>query len=558
MDYAKYVNEKQTPQSHPIPGSSQIPNSAGGHAWAVDDWTRLDRFLVLGTDGGSYYATERKLTTDAAACVLRCVQADGLRTVARIVEVSEAGRAPKNDPAILALACAAKKGDAVTRALALQSVSRVCRIGTHLFHFAQYLEAYGGWGRGTRKAVARWYDDKKVDDLAYQLAKYQGRDGWSHRDLLRLSKPKKASGARDIAYHWATRGEAAVLERHLTQGGAVGTSPLDCDELRLIHAFEQAKESTSVAETVRLIRDHRLPRECVKTEHLNSPEVWEALLPGMKPEALIRNLGKMSAVGLLRPMSAAEGVVAAKLTDKESLVRSRLHPVKVLAAMLTYGSGHGVRGSLTWSPVRAVIDALDAAFYACFGAIEPTGLRTMLALDVSGSMGGGEIAGVPGLSPRVGSAAMALIAAATEPRHMVVGFTAGNRPTMHGGYPVGLSELAISPRQRLDDAVRTVSNLPFGGTDCALPMIHALDKGLEIDTFVIYTDSETWAGNVHPAQALKQYRQKTGIAAKLIVVGMIANEFTIADPNDSGMLDVVGFDTAAPQVMSDFARKEVR
>jgi 60 kDa SS-A/Ro ribonucleoprotein len=39
----------------------------------------------------------------------------------------------------------------------------------------------------------------------------------------------------------------------------------------------------------------------------------------------------------------------------------------------------------------------------------------------------------------------------------------------------------------------------------------------------------------------------------LIVVGMTANQFTIADPSDPGMLDVVGFDIAAPQVMTDFS-----
>jgi 60 kDa SS-A/Ro ribonucleoprotein len=41
---------------------------------------------------------------------------------------------------------------------------------------------------------------------------------------------------------------------------------------------------------------------------------------------------------------------------------------------------------------------------------------------------------------------------------------------------------------------------------------------------------------------------------KLAVVGMLANQFTIADPSDAGMLDFVGFDTAAPAVMADFAR----
>jgi 60 kDa SS-A/Ro ribonucleoprotein len=83
-------------------------------------------------------------------------------------------------------------------------------------------------------------------------------------------------------------------------------------------------------------------------------------------------------------------------------------------------------------------------------------------------------------------------------------------------------------------------------------MLWALDNGVKADAFIIYTDSETWYGNIHPVQALQEYRQKTGIRAKLIVVGMVSNQFSIADPNDAGMLDVVGFDTAVPQVMNDF------
>jgi 60 kDa SS-A/Ro ribonucleoprotein len=85
-------------------------------------------------------------------------------------------------------------------------------------------------------------------------------------------------------------------------------------------------------------------------------------------------------------------------------------------------------------------------------------------------------------------------------------------------------------------------------------MLYARKKGLEIDTFVVLTDSETWAGDIHPAQALRGYRRASGIDARLVVVGMVSNGFSIADPNDPGMLDVVGFDTATPQLISDFAR----
>jgi 60 kDa SS-A/Ro ribonucleoprotein len=39
-----------------------------------------------------------------------------------------------------------------------------------------------------------------------------------------------------------------------------------------------------------------------------------------------------------------------------------------------------------------------------------------------------------------------------------------------------------------------------------------------------------------------------------VVVGLVSNGFSIADPADPGMLDVVGFDAAAPAVIADFLR----
>jgi 60 kDa SS-A/Ro ribonucleoprotein len=526
LNYGKLFSRKATLQSQAIPGSAQVPNSAGGYAWPVDDWVRLERFLVLGSEGGSYYATERALSRANAEAVERCVRADGQRTVARIVAVSDAGRAPKNDPAIFALAMAAKLGDFETRRAALAALPQVCRIGTHLMHFAEYVQAFGGWGRGTRTAVARWYNDKPVGKLAYQVVKYQARDGWSHRDLLRLAHPKAATPEHDALYRWVVRGEAPA------------------NALDLVEAFEQAKRATDVAEIVRLIAEHDLPRECVPTEHLNDARVWAALLERMPLLAMIRNLATMTRVGLLAPLSAPTRTVVERLGDGKKLADARIHPIAVLAALKTYAAGRGARGQNMWTPVSAIVDALDDAFYGTFRHVEASGTRTLLALDVSGSMDGGVVAGVPGLTPRVASAALALVTAATEKQHALVAFE------------TKLTELSISPRWRLDRVVKAMSGLPFGGTDCALPMLWATEKRIDVDTFVVYTDSETWFGSIHPAQALREYRQRTGISAKLVVVGMVSNGFSIADPDDAGMLDVVGFDTATPTVIGDFARKK--
>ncbi len=523
--YSKLFSHKLTPQSEPIPGTNQVPNSAGGYSWAVDDWMRLDRFLILGSEGGSYYLAERALTRQNAEAVERCIALDGPQVVERIAAVSHEGRAPKNEPAIFALAMAAKLGDFTTRRLALAALPRVCRTGTHLMHFAEYVQAFGGWGRGTRTAVGRWFNDKPVAKLAYQLVKYQSRDGWTNRDLLRLAHPRAATPEHDALYKWVVKGEAD------------GTPAI-------VQAFEQAKRATDAKEIVRLIREHELPRECVPTEHLTDARVWEALLERMPMTAMIRNLATMTRAGLLAPLSEATKTVVQRLEDEQKLAGARIHPIGILAALKTYATGHGARGQHTWTPVGAIVDALDAAFYATFRHVDPSGGRVLLALDVSSSMEGGTVAGVPGLTPRVAAAAMSLVTAATEQRHAFVAFQ------------TQLTELTISPKWRLDRVVAATSGLPFGGTNCALPMTWAMERRVEVDTFVIYTDSETWAGKPHPAQALREYRQRMGIPAKLVVVGMVSNGFTIADPNDAGMLDVVGFDTGAPSVIGDFARNK--
>jgi 60 kDa SS-A/Ro ribonucleoprotein len=131
INYAKIFNRRVTPQSQPIPGSTQVRNSNGGYSWAVDDWTRLDRFLILGAEGGTYYITERDLVKQNHDALIRCIKADGVRTVNRIVEISDAGRAPKNDPAIFALALVVTHGDAQAKAHGFANLSKVCRIGTH-------------------------------------------------------------------------------------------------------------------------------------------------------------------------------------------------------------------------------------------------------------------------------------------------------------------------------------------------------------------------------------------------------------------------------------------
>ena len=559
INYAKNFNRRATPQSQPIPGSAQVRNANGGYTWEVDDWTRLDRFLILGAEGGTYYLAERELVKQNHDAIVRCIKADGVRAVNRLVEISETGRAPKNEPAIFALALVVTHGDAAAKAHAFANLGKVCRIGTHLFHFAEYVNALRGWGRGLRHAVGRWYVDRGADDLAHQAVKYQQRDGWSHGDLLRLAHPKAPSRQHDAVFRWMLAGADALGEREVKRKvggenrvakyGAVGELP------PLIEAFERAKRATIPGEIVKLIGEADLPREAIPTRWLNEAVVWEALLERMPLTAMIRNLGKLTSLGLLQPFSEAKQRVLRKLKDETALQRARIHPFAVLVALKVYAQGHGDKGALKWAPVPAVVDALDAAFYATFQNVEPCGKPLLIALDVSGSMASSMIAGSC-ISAREASAAMALVTAATELEHEIVAFSAaaGGHGGKWGGGEPGITRVDLSPKLRLAEVVKRLEAIPMGGTDCALPMLWAARNQLNVAGFITYTDSETWAGNIHPAQALQRYRREYVGDAKAVVVGMTANGFTLADPADCGMLDVVGFDTTAPAVIADFVR----
>jgi 60 kDa SS-A/Ro ribonucleoprotein len=516
-----------TPQTQPIPGreTEMSKNNAGGFTFTLDMWGYLDRFLILGSDKPTYYATAQKLTKDAAKNVSQCIKSDGLRTVARIVEISDAGRAPKNDPAIFALALCAIEGNAETAAAAYEALPKVARIGTHLFQFVSALDAMGKWNAAAKRGVAAWYTSKRDDRAAVQFLKYSQRDGWSHRDVLRLAHVKPTSDAQDAMFHY-------VAKQGVKKDGKV-LPPL-------FEAVEMLK--TADAKTaIKLIEAHKdISWEMMPTELQRNVAVWEALLPNMGLSAMVRKLGQLTDVGLVKPLSAGSKLVIQKLSDGEAIKKARVHPAFLLNAFKQYGVGHGEKGSLKWTPDQRVLDALNDAFYDAFNYVPSTGEGYLFGIDISGSMTMGAVAGLTLLKPYEAAAVMAMAIARREKNYYF------------GGFSHTFKELKISPTMRLDAALKAVQG-PFGSTDCSLPMVFAKQQKMSgVDKFVVITDNETYAGRIQPVEALRDYRRTYNKNSKLAVIGTSVTNFTIADPKDPGMLDIAGFDSAAPQLIQSF------
>jgi len=527
----KRASRQVTKQTEVIPGreSEMIENNAGGFSFELDQWKTLNRFLILGVETSTYYTSAQNLIKMQTANLDKCINTDAKRVLKMVYDISKEGRAPKQDATIFTLAkiFASKDNEAKKEAIAL--FPEIIRTGTHLFMFSYYLNEMRGWGRAVRKAVANWYK-MDVNNLQYQIVKYQGRsvegsdNKFTHKDVLRLSHVNPASEAHNDVFKYIF----------------TGVIPTGANLINAVNALHESKDNVKTA--CKLIKEFKLPHETWPNELKNKKEIWQSGLDGMPLNALIRNLGKMSAISVFNKENTQD--IADKMTNQEYILKSRLHPMSILTALMTYKQGHGFKGSLSWMPNKDIMYALDKAFYLAFGNVKATGKRLMLALDVSGSMGSPMSANSV-LTCRDASAAMALVTANVESDYKVYGFS------------TTFKELKISPEMRLEDAIKVISGLPFAGTDCSLPMVWAKSNKEKFDGFAVYTDNETYAGKIHPSQALRDYRRDSGIDARLAVIAMTPSNFSIADPKDSGMLDSVGFDVSTPEILNSFFRGEI-
>ncbi|KAH3836994.1 RNA-binding protein Ro60-like [Dreissena polymorpha] len=540
----------EIPQSQKIK-PTQTKNRTGAYVWRVNDLNKLTRFIFLGSDNSfCYKATNIEPKREDAQCIDRLI-ADGRgeEVVKLILSISLEGRAARQNPTIFALALCARSNDAKTKKAAYEAFHKICRIPTHLFMFVRYCEQESngtGWGRAHRNNIIKWYVNKCQNPvgLCRLVTKYRHREGFTHCDVLRLAHPKPKDNVTVVVYKYLTKGYKK-LEKYLAENPGVKDDENASKMLEYLTAVERAKTCTDEDDIIEFIEKFGLEREHMPTQLLNSSKVWEALIKNLKMEATIRNLGKITSLGLCQPKSWVERALVERLADEELLKKSRTHPFKVLLALNTYKAGKGDKGHLTWIPNDAVLKALDDAYYTCFKAVEPTGKRFLLAIDVSGSMDA-PCVGSTTITCKLAAAAMMMVTMRTEEHCDIVAFS-------HRLVPVDIKKTDTLP-----EVLKKTEALPFGGTDCALPMIHAQEQKKEYDVFIVYTDSETWFGKIHPSRALQEYRkQMNNPEAKLIVVGMASNGFSIADPEDFGMLDIVGFDSGATQTIAKFVLGEL-
>jgi 60 kDa SS-A/Ro ribonucleoprotein len=541
----------------PVPGQMipvdprEVRNAAGGWVFPIDKWSRLLRFLVIGTEGGTYYVDEERIQTENLLNTAECLREDGPRVVEITAQVAESRRAYKTTPALWVLALAMRSKDLETRRAAATNFLRVVRTGADLLNFAAiYLhggtgkearrhgEKLGGTGRLWRAAIRQFFL-QDPSTVAFQVGKYGRRSDVSIADLLRLSHPKfdKDDQDRHLIARW-------VL-------GKLEGVPLEAQEhaskvQQQILAYELAKQADSEEELIRLIETHRLTWEMIPSEK-RTPRVWRALLPGMSAWAFVRNLGYLTSIGVLDDPEARE-IALRKIQD---LPRSPVHPLRIMLAALTYERGKGMRRE--WSPIPEIVKGLNWAYRERLGRSQPIGKPFLLALDISGSMWGGETQA--GVLPIYAAAAFGLYVLWREPEAEVIGVDTNIHP-LRGAGLLGRSVEDMT----IHKFVALLEKVGKGGTDLSLPFKHALDRAARGDppphAIVAFTDSETWAGHRHPFEVLRQLRNRTGFPIRAVNVAATATGYSLWEPDDPLAFQVVGFDAAVVDMVSEIIAAE--
>lgn len=505
-------------------------NSGGKEVYKVSDLEQLRRFLFLGTEKGSYYVSEKQLTITNVTCLERLLKDEDNHDTIVALFGEYARKAFKKDYLIFALARTCSYGDEKLRKRAYDLLPVVCGIPTHLFAFVESYKRCSkefngstGWNALHKRSLRKWFLSKPRQDLAYQMTKYNHRNGWTQKDLIRLIHIKPADECDD------------ELLRYFVKE-TIPSDPPKSPALEFLVDYEAVKRSTDKDYVIEKVKRWNLAWEHVPTQFMKDADVMNALATKMPMVALLRNLNRLTALGVFEKFPETLDTVLAKLTFEKTIV----HPLQFLIALKMYAQGQGDLGSLVWEPLPTITERLNKAFYASFNSVEPTNKRFLVAMDVSGSMSCGNVCGIRCMNAAEVSCAFAMVLMSVEPCCDVMGFS-------HE-----FKRLPISHTDPLETNLQKISGIAFGSTDISLPMTWAMANDKDYDVIVVLTDNETNCNAISPAKALRQYRTHVGHGCKLVVIATCANEFTVADPSDRDMLDCAGFDASTPDVIREF------
>jgi 60 kDa SS-A/Ro ribonucleoprotein len=468
------------------------------------------RFLLTGCDSGMYRAAGYAPDPARSRAFLHFLSESGPKAVGELLDFEHA----RPDARLYALALAASPRFAApeTVAAAFAALPLAARKAQDLAAFAAYATSFRGWGRGLRGAIASWYANQPVDDLAAQILKRPSRNLRQHRALVRRAHPKAGGAQQNALFQWIADGRLGHLASPEVLSGG----------LRRVDGYERARSASSERDIVHLVEDYRLHPPQIAGRWKKSPRVWEALFDHLSYRQTLRYLPAMTASGLLTHGSDYSAIAVARVADRARLRAAGVSPLRILQAMKRYRASHRA--------VEGVFDALDEAFHLSLANTPPLGKRIVAAVDATGSMQGAPVLGMPHVPAALAGAALVLTLARAEGRDCLpVAFHREAR----------LLSRCSGKDARLAGTLNEIRATPSRGDPSSVIRFAASNR-VEASAFVIVTDRLSGRDAETLGAEVARYRERMGIASRLVLVNLSGG--VEIDAPDGAMV-VSGLDT---------------
>ncbi|KAK7094499.1 RNA-binding protein RO60-like [Littorina saxatilis] len=520
----------------------------------LDTLRKLRRFLCLGNESALYQAgsSEQRIGTvspDHASTVHEMLAAErGEEVVGEVSKFLSTNSAEtRRGPALYALAVCARHADQShkTKQAAMRVFATSCVSTADLFTFIFYCQSLTdkkkGWGRALKTGVQRWFDSRDCMTLAKLVTQQKTSCGWSYMDLLRVTHIlPKTEGAKMIA-KYVMKGLKAAQEEF---GGEKTGSDMQ-DSLSYLAVLEQVKGVTEEVAAAALVEQHKLHLSQVPSHLHHLPQVLAALARQMTLTETLQHIGRLACHQVLEPTFPAASDIAERIGDHKTVQEEKVSPIAVLIAMRVYETGSAAK---KWTRNNSVVEALNTAFAAALKHnVKATNKRYLLAVNINQQFVSCWTHGVKVLSPVIGAAGLAQVLAHTE-----------QNPTL-AFFDTDVTPITLTDTMQMPEIGEAIVKHASGGEnskcicDLSAPVTWAEKQKKAYDVIIIMTDFRHPKSFSDLPAAFKQYRRALALPhAKLVVCGLTSSYVQLADSQDSGMLDIAGFDASIPTLIHSF------
>lgn len=532
-----------------LPGTGNLPSPE------LERIARFKHFLRMGHENGCYQPGLKPILIENATCLREMLDDQrGMQALEIALQFRREKVGLRSDtvPFVLA-ACAHNSKDNEAKAAAYAAVPEVCEMPKELFAFVNYSEVLSqvlsspkgtGWGRGQRKQISHWYNNKEPMALAELVTRCVSGSKWTHKDIFKLVHLKAANTGIEAIAKFIMKGWIETKREYETDN----CTPEIRELLKYLKAVHDVKHSTDVQEVAQLIEQHHLSIHHVPTTNYKFKEIWNVIIPHISLEELLQHLPKLAHYGYLRPKQPLVQKVKDRLDKECENSEMRLYPMDIYLAKLKYEeSGKSLTGRPAKNkPIPIITDRLKQLLVTSAKHVAPTGKRFLIAVDVRNPMAHAKIPGCSQLTPNIATALLIWGLWHAEPENVKVVAFGDN----------DMTSIQLTPHMQFDDLITRMKETPIGSRPvfCSTPITWAKEKSIATDVFIVCTDNQTKPGNTPPSTALEDYRTAMKLHAKLVVCAMSSKDFSLASTNDPDMLDIAGFDHFVPRIIHHFAK----